>query len=1536
MAAAKKESGLEKARPTEQKQTLAVLFTDMVGSSRLYHERGDQEARRLVRLHFELMEKPRLDCGGRLIKTIGDSILATFPRAKNALECAMRMQQAFRQYNADEPPADQMHIRIGVHYGEVFVEDNDVHGDVVNIAARIEEGSAGDEIYTSRACWQAARSLDTEIEALGPRSFKGILTEIELVRVLWDPEQIKQVRKQDLQQTILPDLARAIARGRCVLILGGQKIKTSREELLSKHLAALLDLDDRKRPLPQVASLFEEEFGRDELAQCAEAFLRQAQTAPPDMLPALTALPIDVILTTLRDHRLEQALAAAGRTPRKHIGFLDAELNQASEEEVSLVKMFGDLDQKESLVLTEEGIAECLGQLKLAPPELQAALSTGHLFFLGFRPSDPFFKRLYRALQAFSPSDHLRATGVYAKITPGVRRQFADHGLQLCEVQETSFCAQLQTLVQECEQEIEQSDSETGQLVQSDDGRHWKRPYKFLAYFEEADADIFFGRAEETRKLYSLVVSHHLVLLHAPSGTGKTSLLNAGVIPRLQKEGYAVIARRALKDPEQEIRTGVIELLAATDKKHPGAQVLSLDLPRLLQTASRALSQPLVIVLDQFEEFFIRFSKKVRMSFIDELAQVLADPSRDVRFLLSMRHDFLSHLAEFKKKIPDIFHQELRITNLSAEGMVEAVEAPAALAGLSYEDGLVARILTDLGTVGSEPPQLQIVCDRLYDALGEQDLVFTHKHYQGLGEAKGILGGYLEQFIQSCQPAQKTIIQKTLKALVTSLGTKTVLSVDLLARETGQAERAVREALEQLLDARLCRKLTADEGEAYELSHEFLIAEIGKWIDEKDRALKQARELLRQELQNFEKFGLLMTPARIDIIEKHKVELRLGEQEKALLRKSRHQKRKRRSLMAFAIFLFAILILFGSQSVYRQIKLGLCQGAQRKLAGIWDPTIKKKVKSAFLATGLNYAPDTYQKVTEHLDSYMHNWLAMHNEACAATSIHGEQTEQILQLRMTCLQRKLNQVSSLTHLFANSSDTQTVEKATEAVRKLGSLSLCANVEALSLTYPLPDDPATQEAIEQLQKQAAKAEALSYMGRFSESETIAQKVHAKAVELAYMPFIAQTLYLKGSLLDQSGKYVKAESIYRKTLLAAAKVRNTLLIAETWTDIIKILTELGKYAEANTLNQAAEVAVEEVANNARIRSKYYSSQAYLFLKRAKYKQAQEYYKLALAMAQKTGDVHNLQSYAAYMGLGTVTLYFGNLEDAHRYYQDSLSLLERLLGPAHPRVVRPLTNLGLVFKKQKKFTLAKDYFQRALTITQDALGPDHPDIGYALMNLGNLAGAEGNLTEAKDLYERALNTWQKSLGLEHPNIGDILNNLGTLLLGNGDFRQAMNNFERAAEVWKKALGPEHPKVAIAIGNLGRIFCEEKKYAKALRLQRNALSILKKTFGENHERVASAKSALASTLQKDNQLVEARQLLGQLILFYKNQPSDQEELADVQFKLAVVLWINKDWRKKARTLAETAHKYYISANNSEKARSIETKKWLENHRLNE
>src|SRR5262245_2536262 len=140
-------------RHVETRRLAAIMFTDIVGFSR---QMGSDEARmlHLLDVHNQIVQQAVAVPHGTVIKTVGDAFLVDFPSVVHAVQCAQQIQTSFRAYNTEKESGEQIHVRIGIHSGDVVQRDGDVFGDGVNIASRLQTLAEPDTVCISQAVYK--------------------------------------------------------------------------------------------------------------------------------------------------------------------------------------------------------------------------------------------------------------------------------------------------------------------------------------------------------------------------------------------------------------------------------------------------------------------------------------------------------------------------------------------------------------------------------------------------------------------------------------------------------------------------------------------------------------------------------------------------------------------------------------------------------------------------------------------------------------------------------------------------------------------------------------------------------------------------------------------------------------------------------------------------------------------------------------------------------------------------------------------------------------------------------------------------------------------------------------------------------------------------------------------------------------------------------------------------------------------------------------------------------------------------------------
>ncbi|MDZ7292728.1 MAG: winged helix-turn-helix domain-containing protein [candidate division KSB1 bacterium] len=410
-----------------------------------------------------------------------------------------------------------------------------------------------------------------------------------------------------------------------------------------------------------------------------------------------------------------------------------------------------------------------------------------------------------------------------------------------------------------------------------------RRPYKFLDYYTEQDAPLFFGRESEIETICSQILAHRSFILHGRSGVGKSSIVRAGLMPRLKTQGHLVFTIRSFTDPLQQMVNALLPLTAG-DGAPESASKLE-DLVAVLE--KNTSGHPIIFFLDQFEDFFLLLTQPRQQQFIDTIGKLFSNDARPFRLVFVLREDLLAEMSQFKSVIPEIFHHEYRLMRLSREQASRAITEPAKAAGCRYEAELVTRLLNDLSDAdGVDPPQLQIVCDQLYDARSPEGKL-TAAIYDRLGTASQILAGYLGRVLRHFKSADLRVAKEILKALISSDGQRLVLRIaelnSRLSNRIADGEAKIHAIVEELVAARVVRCRNQDGEGWLELAHDFLLPEVSRWLTDEELSLKRARGVLERALENFRIHQLIIDDDALDLLLPFGEQLGLSGEEADLL-----------------------------------------------------------------------------------------------------------------------------------------------------------------------------------------------------------------------------------------------------------------------------------------------------------------------------------------------------------------------------------------------------------------------------------------------------------------------------------------------------------------------------------------------------------------------------------------------------------------------------------------------------------------------------
>lgn len=398
-------------------------------------------------------------------------------------------------------------------------------------------------------------------------------------------------------------------------------------------------------------------------------------------------------------------------------------------------------------------------------------------------------------------------------------------------------------------------------------------PYRFLDFFDVKDEEFFFGREDDIEALLELVKANPITVLFGKSGIGKTSLVRAGLMAALQHEsenaekpedGWLAITARCDDDPGQSIRQSIrqaVEEMGFDPADLPEEGSLS----DFLKAAEALAKRRLFIALDQFEAYFVHLGPMVQEIFIEQLVEC-GNRVPDARWLIAIREDYVGDLYDLQPRLPTIMHHLYRLRRLTREQAEDAIVRPAQGFDIAVERNLVERLLNDLFRDGVEPAQLQIACDRLYEAKPRGMHTITTSVYDRIGGAQKVLAEYVDQILGQLPPADRKLARAILKTMVASSEVRVTRPLERIAAEVNEDREEVERVLARLVDLRLLRGVGKERQRQYELIHEYLSDKISGWLTEKEIQVQDVQDLLTRQLNNYEKFEILMHADELRII----------------------------------------------------------------------------------------------------------------------------------------------------------------------------------------------------------------------------------------------------------------------------------------------------------------------------------------------------------------------------------------------------------------------------------------------------------------------------------------------------------------------------------------------------------------------------------------------------------------------------------------------------------------------------------------------
>jgi eukaryotic-like serine/threonine-protein kinase len=579
----------------------------------------------------------------------------------------------------------------------------------------------------------------------------------------------------------------------------------------------------------------------------------------------------------------------------------------------------------------------------------------------------------------------------------------------------------------------------------------------------------------------------------------------------------------------------------------------------------------------------------------------------------------------------------------------------------------------------------------------------------------------------------------------------------------------------------------------------------------------------------------------------------------------------------------------------------ICTGAREQVSGVWNPGMAAGVQSSFAATARPHAQTSADRVAERVTLYTGQWATMHRAACLATA-RGEQSPDLLDRRLSCLGRSLDQLAALLDLLVRRADGNLVDRAIDLVGKLEPLSTCADSAALLSRVALPVDPAQRAQVAELERQVDRAELERQAGRAQAAADAARAVLQAQSDLDHAPLAAQAEGVLGRSLEDLGRMAEAREALGHAHRVAQRTGDARLAIDLMLDLLVVVgVRQERYGEARLLAEIAEGALErpELRGDEALRARLLAALGSVASQERRLDRAVELQREVLAIRRRTRPAISPEVASAEEGLGIALREKTLQSEARVHYFEALAIRRQLLGDRHPLVATVHINLGVTYLEDSNTAEARPHLLAALAILEPI--PEHRSYHTLLNNLGALERTVGNHAQARRYHEAALAMRLRQLGPDHPYVAGSLGSIGDALREMADVRQALSFHRRALAVLEKGAGVDHPRYASALSDIGEDLRRIGHAAESLSYQERALKIIRARVPER-DAEASLYAGLALL-----DLGRLREATPALTHAYDEFSPASSQRATAAFGLARALDPRRPSSQRARELAQEA-----------------------------
>ena len=524
------------------------------------------------------------------------------------------------------------------------------------------------------------------------------------------------------------------------------------------------------------------------------------------------------------------------------------------------------------------------------------------------------------------------------------------------------------------------------------------------------------------------------------------------------------------------------------------------------------------------------------------------------------------------------------------------------------------------------------------------------------------------------------------------------------------------------------------------------------------------------------------------------------------------------------------------------------------LGTVWSDDTRDAIETGFDASTRSYAPQAKTQVLETLDAWMRDWTTMRTEACRATWISRTQSERALDLRMACLDERLDTAKVLVDQFA-AADDRIVDGAVEALGALPGLERCTDLEGLASAYP-PPDPKIAEEVEALTERLRRATVLVDAGWIADGRDDVLEI-AEAVEpLGYPPLLGYALVAKGDLENADGKPYDAEKTLRRALPILVEAGDAELQLDAWLQLLEAVqlqdtaVERGLAWELPAMamvSQAHRPDYAEAAIDAHV--------AVIYVRLNRIEQALARIEKAAVFFEAAGEWAEHANMLAIEAAAHNTA--GDMAKGEEASLRAVARMAEVFGGDHEHTLSSKLNLADTYRRQGKLDEAATVLDEVLAGRRRLFGEDSPQLIPPQLELGTLELMRGQVGPAGERIAEALAASERHYPEGDVRIADAAALLAHARRAQGDSEAALPLMEKAHRLNVTNRGKEHPRTLQQLGDVGLTLLDVGRAEDALERLTEAVEGLERVDPDSTE-INRLRLAIGSTLYVQRELAEA------------------------------------------------------------------------------